>query len=135
MYKFKFLRACGVLCALMAFFAWLPLSAQNPGTASDPLVSKSYVDHFLRFRSVVLKAETRIKAEPGALIIVRSGKVMLESAKDKTAINLTTGKEIKVGTELPLNNLIIIPDSGEYYLNARNLSLLMASCLHEENLN
>lgn len=133
MSKNKFFRIWGVVCALVLFCFLLPLKAQNPGTASDPLVSKSYVDHFLRFRSVILKAETRIKAEAGALIIVRSGKVTLEAAKGKTAVNITTGKELAAGSELPLNNLVIIPDAGEFYLNARKMSLLMASCLHEDN--
>ncbi len=109
------------------------LLAQSPGTAGDPLVSKSYLDHFFRFRSVVVPANTSIKPEPGALIVVRSGQIILEGPKGKAIIDLTAGKELAVGTELPFNHLLIVPDSAEYQLKARKLSLLLASCLQHEN--
>ncbi|MEW6711429.1 MAG: hypothetical protein AB1403_16515 [Candidatus Riflebacteria bacterium] len=106
--------------------------AQTPGTSGDPLVSKSYLDHFFRFRSVVVPENTSIKPEPGALIIVRSGQIVLEGSKGKTIVDLTAGKEIAVGSELPLNHLLIVPDSAEYKLNARKLTLILASCLQHE---
>lgn len=112
---------------LAAGAAW----AQNPGTAGDPLVSKSYIDHFLRFRSVVVPADSELKPEPGAMIVVRSGQLRLEAAKGRSVIDLTAGREISGSSDLPLNHLILIPDSGGYVLKARKLTMLMASCLQE----
>ncbi|MFZ5950750.1 MAG: hypothetical protein ACOYXC_08590 [Candidatus Rifleibacteriota bacterium] len=122
---------------LIVFAVILTLSgavlAQTPGTSGDPLVSKSYLDHFFRFRSVVVPENTSLKPDPGALIIVRSGQLILGGPKGKTIVDLTAGKELAVGSELPLNHLLIVPDSAEYKLNARKLTLILASCLQHEN--
>ncbi|MBU1109361.1 MAG: hypothetical protein KKB51_21960 [Candidatus Riflebacteria bacterium] len=127
------LSKCIIISGLIFVLALTQISwAQNPGTVSDPLVSKSYIDHFLKFRSIVLPADSLVNPEPGAMIIVRSGQLRLEAPKGKTLIDLTAGKEISSGVDLPLNHLIIVPDSAEYVLKARNMTMLLASCLLEE---
>ncbi len=128
--KHFFLGLFAAVFGLLA--AMTTVSAQNPGTPADPLVSKSYIDHFLKFRSIVLPADSEIRPEPGTMVVVRSGQLRLETPKGKGVIDLTAGKEISGGSDLPLNHLIIIPDTGEYVLKARNLTLLLASCLQEE---
>lgn len=147
---FTFAECCGTLAAaeireqkmfrlkqFIIIFSFLMVAAfllaQSPGTAGDPLVSKSYLDHFFRFRSVVVPANAEIKPEPGALIVVRSGQIVLEGPKGKAIIDLTAGKELTTGAELPFNHLLIVPDSAEYKLKARKLSLMLASCLQHEN--
>ena len=127
------LSKCTIISGLifvlaLAHVAW----AQNPGTVSDPLVSKSYIDHFIKFRSIVLPADSIVNPEAGAMIIVRSGQLRFEAPKGKTLIDLTAGREIAGGNDLPHNHLIIVPDSAEYVLKARNMTLLLASCLLEE---
>lgn len=129
MFKKKFLFCAALLC--LVAIATL-LNAQSPGTASDPIVSKSYLDHFFRFRSVVVPANSDIKPEAGAMIIVRSGLVRLEGSKGKAIVDLTAGKEIPTGSDLPLNHLLIIPDSAKYVIKAKKLTLLLAACLQEE---
>lgn len=106
--------------------------SQSPGTVGDPLVSKSFVDHFLKFRSIMLPADSTIKPEAGAMIVVRSGQLRLDAPKGKTVIDLTAGREISGGNDLPHNHLIIVPDSTEYVLKARTTTMLLASCLIEE---
>lgn len=106
--------------------------SQSPGTVGDPLVSKSFVDHFLKFRSIMLPADSIIKPEAGAMIVVRSGQLRLDAPKGKTVIDLTAGREISGGNDLPHNHLIIVPDSTEYVLKARTTTMLLASCLIEE---
>jgi hypothetical protein len=66
------------------------------------------------------------------MFIVRSGKLILTGPRGKAVVDLTTGKEIPVGKELPLNHLIIIPDSAAYELKAENLTLMLAAFFHEE---
>lgn len=129
MFKKNFLFCAALLC--LVAIATL-LNAQSPGTASDPIVSKSYLDHFFRFRSVVVPANSDIKPEAGAMIIVRSGLVRLEGSKGKAIVDLTAGKEIPTGSDLPLNHLLIIPDSAKYVIKAKKLTLLLAACLQEE---
>jgi len=107
------------------------LLAQSPGSPADPLVSKSFVDHFLKFRSMVLPASSEIRPQAGAMLIVRSGQLRLEAPRGKSVIDLTAGREITGGNDLPLNHLIIIPDAGDYILKARNMTTLLASWLQE----
>ncbi len=106
--------------------------AQSPGTVADPLVSKSFVDHFLKFRSIMLPADAVLSPQPGTMLIVRSGQLRLEAPKGKAVIDLTAGREIAGGNDLPHNHLIIVPESGDYLLKARKATMLLASHLSEE---
>jgi hypothetical protein len=111
----------------------LPMvGAQNPGTASDPLVSKSYVDHFLKFRTLMLSANTTLKLPAGAMLIVRSGQLRLEAPKGKNLIDLTAGREVPAGGDLPHNHLLIVPDNADYVVKARKESMILAAQLSED---
>ncbi len=104
---------------------------QSPGTAGDPLVSKSYIDHFLRFRSVVLTENSELKPEAGAMLVVRSGQLRLEAAAGLAVIDLTAGREISGSNDLPHHHLIMIPESG-IVLKARKQTTMMASFVADE---
>jgi hypothetical protein len=122
-----------ILLALIAALIAVHVAiAQSPGTVADPLVSKSFVDHFLKFRSIMLPADSSISPQPGSMLIVRSGQLRLEAAKGKAVIDLTAGREIAGGNDLPHNHLIIVPESGDYVLKARKTTMLLASHLSEE---
>ncbi len=116
----------------MAGVAVTGLMAQNPGTAADPLVSKSYVDHFLRFRSVALPANTVLQPDVGTMIVVRSGQLRLEASSGKSVIDLTAGRELSGNIDLPHNHLIIVPESAGIVFRTRKLTMLLASFLNEE---
>lgn len=120
-----------IISGLFILFAVNALMAQTPGTPADPLVTKSFVDHFLKFRSMVLPASSELKPQPGALMIVRSGQLRFEAPKGKVIIDLTAGRELSAGSDLPLNHLLIVPDAGDYKLKARGMTMLLASWLQE----
>ncbi len=105
---------------------------QNPGTAGDPLVSKSYIDHFLRFRAVVLPENSELKPETGAMFVVRSGQLRIEAAAGLAIIDLTAGREISGSTDLPHNHLLMIPEGG-IILKARKQTIMMASFVADEH--
>ncbi len=117
--------------ALAILFLVNALSAQTPGTPADPLVTKSFVDHFLKFRTMVLPASSELRPQSGTMLIVRSGQLRFEAPKGKTMIDLTAGREISAGSDLPLNHLLIIPETGDYRLKAKNMTMLLASWLQE----
>lgn len=102
---------------------------QNPGSAGDPLVSKSFVDHVLRFRAIVLPENSDLQPEAGALLVIRSGQLRLEATAGKAIIDLTAGREITGNTDLPHNHLLMIADGSGIVLKARKLTTLMASYL------
>ena len=120
------------LCTICLFVLFsCSLYAQTPGTTADPLVTKSYLDHLFRFRSIVLPQNTTLKPTPGAIFIIRSGELKLEAPRGKTIVDLTTGKEIRSGVILPLNHLLIVPDSAQYILEAHKLTLMLAAYLED----
>lgn len=110
-----------------------PSMTQSPGTSADPLVSKSYIDHFIRFRSIAIAQHTSITPEEGALIVVTSGELIFHSTENKTLINLTSGTELLNNSVLPLFNLILVPSGSGITLKASQNSFAMASTLTENN--
>ncbi len=122
------LKSCFFLAIVLIASAAM---GQNPGTAGDPLVSKSYVEHFLKFRSMVLPADSEIKPESGAMLVVRSGQLRLEAAAGKAVIDLSAGREISGSADIPPNHLILIPENSGIVLKARKLTLIMASFMNE----
>ncbi|MBF0542871.1 MAG: hypothetical protein HQM08_00485 [Candidatus Riflebacteria bacterium] len=116
------------LIPVLLFFASI-LSAQDPGTVGDPLISKSYIDQFFKFRSMVIPGRDKLQLSFGALLILRSGSLQLRCPKGKTLIDLTNGSEVKENSQIPANHLLIVPDSSEYYLEATGLSMILVSGL------
>lgn len=121
-----------VLSFLICMLILTPVLSQSPGSSTDPLVTKSYIDHFIRFRTVALKADTTVVPETGALFVLRSGKMTLKAEEGKTLINLTKGKPISDGEVIPANHLVLVPESSGIYLKVETLSLLMASALQKQ---
>lgn len=119
-----------IIVAAIAHVAW----AQSPGTVGDPLVSKSFVDHFLKFRSIMLPAGSVLSPQSGAMLVVRSGQLRLEAPKGKALIDLTAGRELAGGSDIPHNHLIIVPESAEYVLKANKDTMLLASQMSEEKV-
>ncbi len=115
-----------LLLAIGFFQAPHPALAQDPGSTGDPLVSKSYLDQLFRFRSLVIPAGDHIQPPLGALIVVRSGKLSLRCPAGKGLVDLTEGKPVPPGAVLPANHLILVPDSGSYTLEAKDLCLILA---------
>ncbi|MBF0409261.1 MAG: hypothetical protein HQM10_18115 [Candidatus Riflebacteria bacterium] len=104
--------------------------AQEPGTVGDPLVSKSYIDQFFKFRSMVVSSAGKLNLNSGCLVVLKSGSLVFRAPKGKSLIDLTTGNEIHENTPIPLFHLILAPDSSACYLEARSLSMVMISGYH-----
>lgn len=113
----------------LACFVHASASAQEPGTTADPLVSKSYLDQFFRFHSLIVPSGQKLPLQQGALLVVRSGKCRFSAAKGKSLLDLTEGKEVSAGSILPLHHLLLVPDTGELQLEALAISHLMAQGL------
>ncbi len=130
------LRPLWVPCVLflLAVFIAVPptTSAQEPGTTGDPIVSKSYLDQFFRFRSVVIPKGDTVQLTPGALIVTRSGKLKIRAPRGKSLIDLTDGKELAADTLLPAFHLVLVPETPGLLLEAQSMSLVLAMGLHPE---
>ena len=113
------------LLALSIIFAGSFSFAQEPGTTGDPLITRSYIDQFFRFRPMVIPAGEKLALVQGALFVARSGRLKLRAARNKVLVDLTAGKEIAADSFIPPNHLIIVPDSGDFFLEAQTLGMIL----------
>lgn len=97
----------------------------EPGSYNDPLVTKSYVEHLFRFKQLVIPSGKVVNLNIGDLFIVRSGRVKFRSSKNKVLLNLTSGSEIHPDSFIPANNLIIVPETGDYKLEALSIAIIL----------
>lgn len=114
------------------------IDSNSPGTANDPLVTKSYVDKQIQalknqdtgggssgggsvvkvkekeLTVVELKGGHALYAKKGSEFIVRSnGKTTAFSPNANGIPDLTGGKDLPNGTEIPINHLLLFPlDDG-----------------------
>jgi hypothetical protein len=96
----------------------------QPGTADDPVVTKSYVDQFVGLQVVSVPAGQQLIADAGAEIILRAGKATAIATSGGVA-DLTAGKDLKLGEAIVANHLLLIPRSDGRGLKAVNDLVLM----------
>ncbi|MBD2845851.1 hypothetical protein IDH44_11670 [Paenibacillus sp. IB182496] len=105
----------------------------KPGSADDPVVTKSYVDQLFKqmggelpaggdngeagiaaaMEVVLVPAGKKIVAEEeGTEFIVRSGRAVAYSADKDGISNLTAGKDLTNGTAASKNHLLLSPRPG-----------------------
>ncbi|MGO4538695.1 hypothetical protein [Paenibacillus sp. 2TAB19] len=112
-----------------------PLEAESntltPGSVEDPVVTKSYVDEQLAkingggsggsgggssasatLEVVAVPAGKTLLAGAGTEVIVRVGKALAYSVDTNGVADLTDGTELKKGTPVPANHLLIFPREG-----------------------
>ena len=101
-----------------------------PGTANDPIVTKSYVDEAVKTLAgqvpsgggsatnsnkliiVDVKPGQILAAGEGTEFIVRAGKAIAFSNTADGISDMTDGKDLKPGTTIPLNHLLLFPREG-----------------------
>ncbi|MFZ5824856.1 MAG: hypothetical protein ACOY94_11050 [Bacillota bacterium] len=101
-----------VALAIMVSGIWLGrVTAQTaePGSAADPLVSRSYVDQMALFRVMTVPAGQTIIGEGGTEIVLRGGKATAITTPQGGLLNVSAGTDMQQGEEIPPNHLIIIP--------------------------
>lgn len=107
-------------------------NANQPGSVSDPLITKSYVDEALtklvreelakqtgsgtsgaaEMKTVTLKHGESLLAGPGTEFIVRVGKAVAVSNSSNGIPDVTGGKDVPAGEIIGLNHLLIFPSEG-----------------------
>lgn len=112
----------------------------EPGSESDPIVTKSYVDKILMnikqyvdsktgnsgsLEVVYLEKGERIIGDKGTEIILRSGQAAVVDSISGGISDLTTGKDLKKGEKAPQNHLLLIPREDGRGLAAETNVVLM----------
>ncbi len=98
----------GMLCGYAVFGA-----SDGPGTDSDPLVSKSYVDTKLTYTPIQLTAGQKLIGKEGTEIILRSGEATAIDNGANGISDITAGTDLMTGMQVALNHLLLVPrDDG-----------------------
>ncbi|MFH1453305.1 MAG: hypothetical protein ABIH00_04920 [Armatimonadota bacterium] len=105
MKKYVFLLIAAMLLFNFAVFA------QEPGSAQDPVITKSYLDNFYKWRSITLKQDQTLILDLSTEIVVISGEVEVTSYNSGYLIDLTGGTQLFNAGIIPLFHLILSPGS------------------------
>ncbi|MCR8660489.1 hypothetical protein [Paenibacillus endoradicis] len=103
-------------------------SSVTPGTVSDPVVTKSYVDEQIAKLSgggstgggtatatlevVTVPADRILMVNAGSEIVIRTGKAVAYSSDSNGISDVTAGADIKSGVAVPANHEIWFPRDG-----------------------
>lgn len=102
-------------------------NARTPGSAEDPVVTKSYVDEQLAkagggstetpgantaLEVVTVPAGKTLMAGQGTEVIVRVGKAIAYSSDASGIADLTGGTDLTKGKAVPTNHLLLFPREG-----------------------
>ncbi len=134
----KRLKSVGVAILLTCIFVSLCIVViAEPGTDSDPLISKSYIDEVLMpkiqqyvddkiaemgdnqgggteagalvFEVVEADAGDKIICSAGAELILRMGKATIIATEKGGLADTTIGYDLADGTAMPANHMLIVP--------------------------
>lgn len=130
--------SCGVWVGAMlpALASSIPAAGQ-PGSAEDPVVTKSYVDEQIRnalsggvvggsaegapaqgavakvpYAVVKLNAGHMLLGEPGTEFIVRNGQAYVHSTPENGIADVTDGVDLPLDALIPKNHLLMVPREG-----------------------
>lgn len=105
------------------------------GTAADPVVTRSYVDALFAslsqetqaaaFEVVEVDAGASLLGGPGTELILRGGKATAIDNGTDGVSDLTAGKDLKSGTAVALNHLLLIPREDGRGLRCETRSWVM----------
>lgn len=120
-----------------------------PGTAGDPVVSKSYVDAQIaaleaklddtldaigggsvsvanaKFEIVKVDSGKKVIAGASAEIILRSGSATAIASQSGGVADLTGGTDLKTGTSVPKNHLLLVPADDGRGIKCTSMSYVM----------
>jgi hypothetical protein len=144
--KKSLLILVGVLLSLSLVVGVAFAANPNPGSENDPVVTKSYVDKALSqikdyvdglisnggsqgsgeaFKVVDLKSGDTITLKQGTEIILRAGKAMINSPTSNGLSDVTGGKDLLNGAQMPSNHLLIAPRSDGRSVKAGTTAVFM----------
>ncbi len=103
------LFASGLVAAHLVFAQESTQPMTGPGTQMDPLVTRSYVDHYVALQVVTVPPGQKLVAEEGTEIIVRAGKGTAIASANGGLADLTAGRDLKNGEVVALNHLLVVP--------------------------
>lgn len=119
----------GIFClaALLVVGAFkVQAGSSEPGSTTDPLVTKSFVEDVLNKKTelkvVELTTGQTLEGKAGAELILRGGKALIsiKPGAQGGLSDVTGGKDLNNGATAPLNHLMIVARSDGRGLKAQS---------------
>lgn len=113
-----------IVISIFALTVAAAAAVSTPGSESDPVVTKSYVDSQIAeikssgvssdtYKVVSLTAGQKMLGKAGAEIILRSGEATALDNGANGVSDITTGSDLMTGNAVGQNHLLLIPkDDG-----------------------
>lgn len=84
-------------------------AVSNPGSETDPVVTKSYVDTKVSYQPLRLEAGQKLIGDEGTEMILRSGEATAVDNGANGVSDITAGKDLMTGNIVTANHLLLIP--------------------------
>lgn len=152
----RFIKAT-VFCLVIVFsvisFSILKADVGEPGSQSDPIVTKSYIDEVIanlkqyidshsntkgsnNFELVYLTTGEKLIAGAGTEIILRSGQATAIVGDLGGLSDITAGKDLAKDENVPLNHLLIVPrDDNRGIYSKRDNTIALVKGVYEVSKN
>jgi len=125
----KILACLAVIISVFALTAAVSAASGTPGSESDPVVTKSYVDSQIEqlkssgvsadsYKAVQLTAGQKLIGGEGTEVILRSGEATAIDNGANGVSDVTGASDLMTGQFIVLNHLLLIPRSDGRGLQA-----------------
>lgn len=117
-----------VAIAIIMVFAGIRsrVLAVEPGTAGDPVVTKSYVEDMYGWKVHTLEQGSSAVFDVGTEIVIRSGKATVVAGSGGGLSDLTRGLDLPGGSLAPINHLLLAPMSDGRGVRAESSLVFLA---------
>lgn len=113
------------LATLGLWFGGALASSGEPGSATDPLVSKSYVDALVLFQVVNVPKDSALIGEGGTEIVLRAGQAVALSSESGGLLDVTGGTDLEKDTAIVKNHMLVVPRTDGRGVAAKTDIVLM----------
>jgi hypothetical protein len=124
-----------ILCGALFFLAYSGAAAGRgePGSPDDPVVTKSFVEEYVRqhagggfgWEIANLEAGQVFVGQAGTEFILRSGRATVVDPTGSGIPDLTNGTNLTNGSSVPANRLCLVPRSDGRGLKASSAVIIM----------
>jgi hypothetical protein len=84
-------------------------STDEPGSETDPIVTKGYVDSKTAYSPISLTPGQKLIGSVGTEVILRSGEATAIGNAENGVSDITAGADLMTGQPVGLNHLLLIP--------------------------
>lgn len=128
------------LTGLTLFISLAGAGQGEPGTSSDPLVTKSYVESYVDsklkdqpaqsaagWQVITIQAGQTFAGYGGTEFVLRAGKAVAIDPSTSGILDMTAGSNVKAGQTIPANHLLLTPKSDGRGFKATTKVIIMCN--------